>query len=98
MLNIESQQSKARAFRDLHSGKSLLILPNIWDPLGAALLEDLGYPAIATASASIAYTHGMQDGENNKFGDLLLLLKKISASVSVPVTADIESGYAGTED
>ncbi len=98
MLNIEVQQQKARAFRNLHFSKSLLILPNIWDPLGASLLEDLGYPAIATASASIAYSHGVPDGENVKFIDLLVLMKKISDSVSIPVTADIESGYSNTEE
>jgi 2-methylisocitrate lyase-like PEP mutase family enzyme len=90
----ESQINKAKTFRDLHSGKSLLILPNVWDPLGAALLEELGYPAVATASASISYTHGVADGENLKFSDLLILLKKIAAAVHIPVTADIESGYA----
>ncbi|MFI5192879.1 MAG: isocitrate lyase/phosphoenolpyruvate mutase family protein, partial [Chitinophagales bacterium] len=63
----ESQINKAKIFRELHSGKSLLILPNVWDPLGAALLEELGYPAAATASASISYTHGVADGENLKF-------------------------------
>jgi 2-methylisocitrate lyase-like PEP mutase family enzyme len=98
MLNIVAQQRKAKIFRDLHFNKSLLVLPNIWDPLGAALLEDLGYPAIATASASIAYTHGVADGENIKFSDLLILIKKITDSVSVPVTADIESGYAHKDE
>ncbi len=98
MLNTDSQQQKANVFRDLHFDKSLLVLPNIWDPLGAALLEDLGYPAIATASASIAYTHGVPDGENIQFSDLLILIKKITGGVSIPVTADMESGYAQTED
>lgn len=62
------------------------------------MLEELGYPAIATASASIAYTHGLPDGENIHFGALLVLIKKITECVGIPVTADIESGYAHTED
>lgn len=98
MLNKELQQRKAKAFRELHWNKSLLILPNVWDPLGASLLEDLGYSAAATASASIAYTHGVPDGENIKFSELLVLLKNITRSVNIPVTADVESGYAETED
>ncbi len=93
-----SQINNAKIFRELHSGKSLLILPNVWDPLGAALLEELGYPAAATASASIAYTHGVADGENLAFSDLLILLKKIVAGVHIPVTADIESGYAHSQE
>jgi len=75
----------------------MLILPNIWDPLGALLMESLEYPAIATASASIAYSNGYNDGENIPFKDLLSLLKKISSSVNLPVTADIESGYADND-
>lgn len=73
-----------------------MVLPNIWDPLGAALLENLAYPAIATASASIAFVNGYNDGENIPFTDLLILLKKITDSVHIPVTADIESGFANT--
>jgi len=94
MLKNEALQRKAKIFRELHFGETLLILPNIWDPLGAALLEELGYPAIATASASIAYTHGMPDGENIRFSELINILAKIVLSVNIPVTADIESGYA----
>jgi 2-methylisocitrate lyase-like PEP mutase family enzyme len=94
MLKNEALQRKAKLFRELHFGETLLILPNIWDPLGAAMLEELGYPAIATASASIAYTHGMPDGENIRFSELTGILTKIVLSVNIPVTADIESGYA----
>lgn len=77
----------------LHNGK-LLVLPNIWDPLGAIMLESLGYPVVATASASIAFSNGYSDGEKIPFNDLLTILQKIVNSVKIPVTADIESGYA----
>ena len=97
MFNLKTQQAKAKIFRDLHYNGKLLILPNIWEPLGAALIENLGFPAIATASASIAFTNGCDDGENISFNDLIKLLEKITAAVDIPVTADIESGYANTE-
>ena len=88
--------TKAQLFRELHHSGTMLVLPNIWDPLGAALLEDAGYPAIATASASVAFTHGYDDGEIMPFDEMLGLLKRITYSVQIPVTADIESGYADT--
>jgi len=94
MFNLKTQQAKAKLFRDLHYNGKLLVLPNIWEPLGAALIENLGFPAIATASASIAFTNGYDDGENISFNDLIKLLEKITAAVDIPVTADIESGYA----
>jgi 2-methylisocitrate lyase-like PEP mutase family enzyme len=93
-INLMTQKEKAERFCELHYTGKMLVLPNIWDPLGALLMENLGYPAAATASAAIAYANGYNDKEKIPFNDLLELLKKITASVNLPVTADIESGYA----
>ena len=92
-----SQKQKAKLFRELHHSGKMLVLANIWDPLGALLMENLGYSAIATASAAVAFANGYDDGENIPFKDLLDLLKKISSCVNLPVTADIESGFAANE-
>jgi 2-methylisocitrate lyase-like PEP mutase family enzyme len=90
----QNQQEKAKRFYNLHHSGRLLILPNIWDCLGANLLESLHYPAIATASASIAFTNGYDDGQKISFDSVLAILKKIVSSVNIPVSADIESGFA----
>ena len=92
-----SQKLKAEQLRKLHHGSEILVLPNIWDQLGALLLESLGYPAIATASASVAWTNGYEDGEHIPFIEVLTRLKNIAGSVNLPVTADVESGYASTD-
>ena len=97
MTNNNNQQNKAKQFYKLHHSGKMLVLPNIWDSLGAVLLESLQYPAIATASASMAFTNGYNDGENLPFNDFLTLLNKIAKSVAIPVTADIESGYASDD-
>jgi 2-methylisocitrate lyase-like PEP mutase family enzyme len=97
MTNKSNQRIKAQRFHELHHSGKMLVFPNVWDPLGAILLERLQYPAIATASAAIAFTNGENDGENVPFSDLLVLLTKIANSVSIPVTADVESGYATTD-
>src|SRR5678816_653446 len=89
-----TQKEKAKQFHSLHRAGRLLILPNIWDCLGANLLESLHYPAIATASASVAFTNGFDDGQNISFDSVLAILKKIAGSVNIPVSADIESGFA----
>jgi len=81
-------------FHRLHHHNGLLVLPNIWNPLGARLLEETGYKAVATASASVAYANGFQDGEKIPFEELIFILKRIVKSVNIPVTADVESGYA----
>ena len=94
MFTESLQSEKEKKFHQLHHNNELLILPNIWNPLGAMLLEDLGYKSVATASASIAFANGIDDGEKISFDELILILKKIVKSVKIPVTADIESGYA----
>ena len=98
MINTEQQQIKAKQFHEMHHSGKMLVFPNVWDSLGASLLETLDYPAIATASASIAYTKGYNDGENLPFDQLLKLLTSIVNTVSIPVTADIESGYANNDN
>ncbi|MEO7766983.1 MAG: isocitrate lyase/phosphoenolpyruvate mutase family protein [Ferruginibacter sp.] len=89
-----TQKDKASQLHALHHTGKMLVLPNIWDPLGAILLQSMEYTAIATASAAIAFSNGYNDGENIPFTDLLKILYKIANSVIVPVTADIESGFA----
>ncbi len=94
-MSIENiQPSKGKVLHDLHHNGKLLILPNVWESLGAAMLGDIGYPAIATASGATAFSNGYQDGEKLPFNDLLNILQRIVSSVNVPVTADIENGYA----
>ena len=97
MTNKDTQIEKADQFRKLHHSGKMLVLPNIWDALGGILLESLGYPAIATASAAVAWANGYNDGENIPFDDLLPILKKIASHVNIPVTADVESGYADND-
>ena len=93
---IDRQRNKAETLQKLHHSDELLILPNIWDVLGAKLLESEGYGAIATASASISFSSGFDDKQEINFNTLLDLLKSICESTNLPVTADIEKGYANS--
>ncbi|MGH7491184.1 MAG: isocitrate lyase/PEP mutase family protein [bacterium] len=92
-MNKRSQKEKAEVLLSLHKGENLLVLPNIWDPIGARILATKGYPAIATASAAVSASLGYQDGEKINRSTLIDLLGRIARSVDVPVTADIETGY-----
>jgi 2-methylisocitrate lyase-like PEP mutase family enzyme len=93
-MNKQAQKQKAEILLSLHNGEDMLVLPNIWDPLGARILAKKGYPAIATASAAVSASLGYQDGEMINRSTLIDLLRRIARSVDVPVTADIERGYA----
>ncbi len=89
-----TQERKAEVFLSQHTTGKLLILPNIWNPIGARILESRGFPSVATASAAISASLGYDDGEKIKRSTLISILTRIASSVDVPVTADIESGFA----
>lgn len=91
-----SQSAKAQQLLSLHNNGKLLILPNIWNPIGARMLQAKGYPAVATASAAIAESMGYSDGEQIKLETMLEMVTRIVRGVDVPVTADFEAGYSDT--
>jgi len=97
-MDKQTQIKKAEQFLALHHQPKLLVLPNIWDPIGARLLAHLGYPAVATASASIAYALGYDDGQNITFAAMLAAIQRVAEAVDLPVTADIEAGFAETPE
>ena len=90
---------KSVALRKLHQGPEMLILPNAWDVASAMIVEQAGYPAVATSSAAVAWVLGYADGEEIDRGEMLEMVARIARAVRVPVTADMEAGYgdaAGT--
>ena len=92
-MNTQLQTEKAARLRALHQGPKILVLPNAWDVASARVIEDLGYPAIATSSAAIAATLGYPDGQRISQQEMLEVVARIARAVNVPVTADAEAGY-----
>jgi 2-methylisocitrate lyase-like PEP mutase family enzyme len=96
-MDIQAQGRKAELLRKLHTGPRMLVLPNAWDVAGARVLEELGYPAIATTSAGVAFSLGYPDGQRVSRDEMLEVVARIARAVRVPVTADMESGYGTTK-
>ncbi|WP_081844420.1 isocitrate lyase/phosphoenolpyruvate mutase family protein [Cellulomonas sp. URHE0023] len=86
---------KAAALLALHTGSGF-VLPNAWDPGSARILEQVGFPALATTSAGIAWSCGVPDGGAVDRATMLEHVGRIVAAVGVPVTADLEAGYGDT--
>jgi 2-methylisocitrate lyase-like PEP mutase family enzyme len=84
--------SRARALLVLHAGPGFII-PNAWDAGSARILEQVGFPAIATTSAGIAWACGVPDGNALDPDTMFERLAEIVAAVGVPVSADLEAGY-----
>ncbi|WP_398691569.1 isocitrate lyase/phosphoenolpyruvate mutase family protein [Streptomyces atratus] len=85
---------KAQLFRSLHVPGTPVVLPNAWDAASARVVAHAGAPAIATTSAGIAWSLGHGDGDRLTRDQALEAITRITAVVDVPVTADIERGYA----
>lgn len=83
------------SFLDLHRPGDPLLCPNPWDVGSARLLASLGFAALATTSSGFAATLGRLDGDPTR-EESLASAAAIAAAVSVPVTADLEDGYAPT--
>lgn len=95
---MAQEQAKAAAFRVLHAGRDILLLPNVWDVASARLIEDSGFKAAATSSAGIAFSLGYPDGQRISREQMLAVIARIAKAVRVPVTADVEAGYGKTPE
>jgi 2-methylisocitrate lyase-like PEP mutase family enzyme len=93
-----TQTESADIFKSLHSKGEPLILFNVWDAGSARAIQEIGAKAIATGSWSVAAAQGYADGQEIPFDFALANLKRIVASVDLPVTIDLEGGYGDSAD
>lgn len=92
------QHDKAQRFRSLHTPGNPITLFNVWDAGSAQAVARSGAPAIATGSWSIAAANGFADGEHISRQVLMDVLGRITGSVDLPVSADLESGYGEDQE
>ncbi len=97
-MGAPDQATKAEAFRALHHGDEALVLPNVSDAGTAVLTASMGFPALATASAGVAWAQGYPDGEQMERGEMLEAVRRIASRVALPVSADMEGGYGATPE
>lgn len=90
------QDERVETFRALHA-KGCFVMPNPWDVGSARALAGFGFPALATTSAGLAWTHGLTDGHIT-LEHALDHLRAVAGAVEVPVNADLEGGYAVDPD
>ena len=91
---MESQAARAEMFRLLHARPGVFAIPNPWDAGSARMLAALGFEALATTSAGLAYSVGRPDGEGAITRDETLAnARAIVEATSLPVSADLENGF-----
>src|SRR6266566_2159213 len=90
---MATQIQQAERFLALHSGPDPLLLPNPWDLGSAKLFASLGFAALATTSSGFAATLGRLDGKVTR-DEALAHSAAIVRATDLPVSADLENGYA----
>ncbi|EKN48625.1 MULTISPECIES: isocitrate lyase/PEP mutase family protein [Pseudomonas syringae group] len=93
---MDSQQLlKAQTFKALHERDGAFVMPNPWDAGSAKLLASMGFEALATTSAGLAFTLGRPDAEGAiSRDDTLANVADIVAAISLPVAADLENCFS----
>jgi 2-methylisocitrate lyase-like PEP mutase family enzyme len=90
-----SQKEKAEKFLALHKRHGAFVIPNPWDAGTARILEDMGFEALTTTSAGLAFTLARRDGAGAVSRDEALAnAKAIVDACELPVAADLENGYS----
>lgn len=88
---------RAKYFDELHRSGRPLLLPNPWDAGSARVLASLGFQALATTSSGFAATLGRLDGRVTR-DEALAHAAEIVAATELPVSADLENGFADTPE
>lgn len=89
-----TQAEKAVRFRAMHERAGAFVVPNPWDAGTARLLASLGFEALATTSAGLAFALGRRDAEGAVTRDEALAnVRAIAGAVDLPVSADLEDGF-----
>jgi len=91
------QASRVELFRALHEQEGAFIIPNPWDVGTARILASLGFKALATTSAGLAFSLGVPEGTVAR-GQVLEHCRAMVSATDLPVSADLEKGFGDSPD
>jgi 2-methylisocitrate lyase-like PEP mutase family enzyme len=96
---MKSQKEKAEIFKSLHEKPGCFLIPNPWDAGTSKLLTKLGFEALATTSAGLAFSLGRPDqSQKISLNEVLKNANEILSATDLPVSADLENGYGDSPD
>ena len=99
MDNKENLIERAKTFIALHEKEGIFVIPNPWDAGSAIIMETMGFKALATTSAGLAYGLGVADGHASVTRQVALdNARAIQNATSLPVSADLENGYGDSAE
>jgi 2-methylisocitrate lyase-like PEP mutase family enzyme len=94
-----TQLEKGKRFQALHARPGAFVIPNPWDAGTAAILTALGFEALTTTSAGLAFTLGRRDGAGAiSREETFANARAIVDATDLPVAADLENGFGHTPE
>jgi len=93
MMSRMPNPEHCRRFRELHVREQIFVMPNPWDVGSARLLASLGFEALATTSAGLAWSLGKHDQQVTR-SELVEHVRTIAAATSLPLNVDSERCFA----
>lgn len=91
----EGTREKAELLASLHVAGDPLIVTNVWDAVTARIVSGTeGVKALASASHSVSFAHGVPDGEGLSVDQAIAAAKVIIDATDLPVSVDFEKGYS----
>lgn len=97
-LTRTTRTARLERFRALHHAAAPLVLVNCWDVGSALAVARAGAAAVATSSWAVAAARGREDGEHLAVTELLALARATAAATELPLSIDLERGYAADLD
>jgi len=96
---MPTQAEKAAQFQALHQRPEPFVIGNPWDAGTARILTSLGFLALSTTSAGLAFSLGRRDGTASVTrAEALANAQSIADATDLPVAADLENGYGNTPE
>ncbi|WP_443690808.1 isocitrate lyase/PEP mutase family protein [Pseudomonas sp.] len=96
---MDSQLLRAQRFKFLHEREGAFVIPNPWDAGSAKLLASLGFEALATTSAGLAFTLGRADAEGAvSRQETMDNVAAIVNATALPVAADLENCFSDSPE
>jgi 2-methylisocitrate lyase-like PEP mutase family enzyme len=93
MMSHMPNPEHCRRFRELHAREQIFVMPNPWDVGSARLLASLGFEALATTSAGLAWSLGKLDQQVTR-AELVEHVRAMAAATSLPLNVDSERCFA----
>ena len=98
-MSMNINKRKLDEFTGLHTSTGAFLMPNAWDAGTARILEGLGFEALATTSAGLAFSMGIRDSSGSlSRRQVLENARSIVEATNLPVSADLENGFGDTPE